>query len=101
MRAAFFLIALLGAGTAQAANIGQGRRCLDANDVPCAVEVAQALGAADSRDPDLVAFAAETAFYDGRFSEAHDLLSRAAELGWEDRWDEVALYERTVEVTRD
>lgn len=92
---------LLSLVTADAATLAQGRRCLQANDVPCAVEVADALKASESKDPDTVAFAAETAFYDGRFSEAHDLLARAVEAGWEDRWEELALYERTRDATHD
>ncbi|MBW2254725.1 MAG: hypothetical protein JRI25_09040 [Deltaproteobacteria bacterium] len=69
--------------------------------MPCAVEVVEALEATTSADPDEVAFAAEVAFFDGRFEEALDLVTRAAEAGWEDRYDEVALYERTREVTAD
>jgi tetratricopeptide (TPR) repeat protein len=94
-------MALVWSGVAEAASIGEGRRCLEANDVPCAVEVVEALQAATSSDPDELAFAAETAFFSGRFGEAHQLIARAVEAGWEDHYDELGLYERTRDVTAD
>jgi len=100
-RLALLLLGLALAGPALAASLADGEQCLQANDVPCAKEVVTARGAATSHDPDEVAFAAETAFYDGRFDEAYDLLKRAVSLGWQDRWDQLSLYERTREVTKD
>lgn len=93
--------ALAWSGVAEGASLAEGRRCLDANDVPCAVEVVEALDATTSPDPDELAFAAETAFFDGRFDDALDLLTRASEAGWEDQYDELDLYARTREVTAD
>lgn len=95
------MIALFFAVAAHAASLAEGRACLDANDVPCAESIVVALGAADSSDPYKLAFAAETAFFDGRFEEAHGLLKRAVDAGFVDRWDDLALYERTAEATQD
>ncbi len=103
-RLARALVALLGlalAAPAVAASLHEGRACLEANDVVCADAVVQALDAGSSRDADTVAFAAQTAFYAGRFEEAHDLLQRAVSLGWVDRWDDLGLFERTREATQD
>jgi len=95
------MIALLLALVAHGASLGDGRACLDSNDVPCAAAIVKELGADRSSDPYMLAFAAETAFFDGRFEEAHDLMQRAVDAGFVDKWEDLPLYERTVEATQD
>ncbi len=91
---------LLWSGVAWGAPLAEGRACLVRNDVPCALEVAERRGSAEARSAREVAFAAQASFYAGDFEEAHALLARAVDLGWEDRWDDLGLYERTAEVTQ-
>jgi len=95
------VIALWLALVANGASLVDGRKCLDANDVPCAEAIVQELGADRSSDPNMLAYAAETAFFDGRFEEAHGLLQRAVAAGYLDRFEDLPLYERTVEATQD
>lgn len=76
-------------------------RCLAANDVPCAERELQALSPDRSRDPDVLAAAAHTAFYGGRYFEAAAWMKRAVEAGYPDPWDELGVMERTAETMAD
>jgi thiol-disulfide isomerase/thioredoxin/tetratricopeptide (TPR) repeat protein len=73
--------------------------CLDHNDVPCAEEVLRDMSAEDSENPSVLAMSARVHFFAGRYPEAYDTLKRAVDAGWEDRWETLALYERTLYVT--
>lgn len=82
--------------------------CLSAVDVPCADRALESVDLDSSRDPELHYAAARTSFFAGRYEQAYLRIARAVELGYDDRWDEAALYERTwktqedfVEIVRD
>lgn len=83
----------------QNAGVREVRRCLDANDVPCAERAVQAMGAATSNDPVTLTIAAEVHFWAGRFPEALANQRRANELGFDDRHERLPLYERTTYAT--
>jgi len=93
------LPALLLTSVAHAATVAEGRRCLAANDVPCAEAVVEDLGAATSGRATHLRLAADTAFYGGHYSQAADLMDRAVAAGSPDPWDGQGLYHRTAEVT--
>lgn len=84
---------------AQAASVGELVGCLMTYDVPCAEAAADALGAWQSRDPQLRAVAAEVHFYAGRYPEAFDAMKAAVELGYPDPHGDLDLYERTLYAT--
>jgi thiol-disulfide isomerase/thioredoxin/tetratricopeptide (TPR) repeat protein len=73
--------------------------CLDHNDVPCAEEELRSMSAESSSNPRVLAMTARVHFFAGRYPEAYDTLKRAVNAGWEDRWETLALYERTLYVT--
>ncbi len=73
--------------------------CLDQLDIDCADRALVASGAALSADPDVVAALAHTRFFDGDYPEAYDAMQTAVGLGFEDRFQEHALYERTLYAT--
>ena len=75
------------------------RQCLDRNDVICAQAELRRMDAYTSEDPIALALVAETYFYDGNYPNAYDTLSRAVDQGWTDRWERMALYERTLYTT--
>ncbi len=87
--------------SASAANLADGQRCLAANDVPCAMAVVEEMNATASKNPDWLAFAAKAHFYAANFEEAAKLANQAADAGWNDRWDDRLLYERTRDVHAD
>lgn len=95
------MIALWLAISAFAASPSDVRACLAANDVPCAEAAVQALGGATSSDPIVLALAADTAFYAGRYDDAATLIDKASQLGWKDNNDIVGLYHRTSDVTQE
>lgn len=90
---------LLALHTGLAATSEDVRACLAANDVTCAEVAILALGAATSSDPTMLALAAETAFYGGRYEEAATLGKKARDLGYVDKHEDVDLYERTAQAT--
>ncbi len=90
---------LIALTSALAASVADVRSCLDANDVGCADAAIASLGAASSSDPNLLALAAETAFYGGRYTAAADLGKRALDAGYVDKHDDVSLYQRTTVAT--
>jgi len=69
--------------------------CLNAVDVPCAQAQLEGVDLEASKDADLHYLAARTAFFAGDYKTAYLRIARAVELGFDDRWDEAALYERT------
>ncbi len=83
---------------ASAVTLADGRACLDRNDVPCAQAVVDELAADKSVRADELRFASRVAFYGGDFETAVDLVNRASKAGWEDKWDDRLLYERTMRV---
>lgn len=93
------MMVLLLALLAHGASLDVVERCLALNDVPCAEGALEALGASTSADPEVLAAVAEVDFYAGRYPEALDTLERAVRAGYEDRWDDVALYRRTLHAT--
>jgi tetratricopeptide (TPR) repeat protein len=97
------LIALVVAliGSAHAASAPEVRACLASNDVACAQSAVDEMGAASSRDGEIVALAAETAFYAGRYTDAAELMKKAVDQGYADPWDDLGLYQRTAEVMQD
>jgi len=99
MRTVLAIVFLLGAATAQAASFDDVAACLEANDVPCAEALLEKLNAANDSRPEVKALVARVHFYAGRYPEAYDALSEAVQLGWPDRWGDLALYERTLFTT--
>lgn len=81
------------------ATLQEGLACLARNDVPCAQQVVEDLGAESSRRPEELSFAAETAFFAGDFPRALEILERAVAAGYVDRYDRVGLYTRTRDIT--
>jgi peroxiredoxin len=81
------------------ATLGDVQQALSLNDVPGAEKVLEALDSTESSEPNVVGMTARVHFWAGRYPEAYDTLQRAIELGWEDRWDNLALYERTLYTT--
>lgn len=73
--------------------------CLRRYDQPCAEQQAADLGAFDASDPRVRAMGADVHFYAGRYPEAYDTLSAAVEAGYEDKYEELPLYERTMYAT--
>jgi len=84
------------ASAAPAADI---RLCLRRLDVPCAERLIVSSGAERSEDGDLVAALAQTRFQQGNYPVAFDTMSRAVRLGYVDRYEELAHYERTLYAT--
>ena len=75
-------------------------KCLRANDVPCAREALEALGVDDdTTDAGLLAQKARVEFYAGEFPAARQAMDAAVEAGFDDRWNQQALYERTLYAT--
>src|SRR5690606_15412877 len=95
MIASFLLFGSLAFG----ATLLDGHACLARNDVPCAQQVVEDLGAESSRKPEELSFAAETAFFAGDCPRALELLERAVAAGYVDRYDRVGLYTRTRDIT--
>lgn len=81
------------------ASLKDVERCLDHNDVSCAEEVLREMSAETSKNASVLAMSARVHFFAGRYPEAYDTLKIAVDSGWEDRWDTLALYERTLFVT--
>ena len=75
------------------------RDCLDRNDVPCAEQALTLSGAAILSDAGMLAASAEVHFFAGRYPEAYDTMKQAVDAGWEDTFDQLALYERTMYAT--
>jgi thiol-disulfide isomerase/thioredoxin/Flp pilus assembly protein TadD len=75
------------------------RDCLDRLDPDCAERALRVDDPDDSSDPAVLRALAETRFHQGRYPEAHAAMKRAVELGDGDRWDDLALYERTMYAT--
>ncbi|MEQ1564930.1 MAG: redoxin domain-containing protein [Myxococcota bacterium] len=75
----------------------QVRACLDALDTACADRAL--VGSERSTDPDVLAALANTRFYQGRYPEALDAMKSAVDAGFQDRFDELPLYERTTYAT--
>ncbi|MEZ4240718.1 MAG: hypothetical protein R3F59_32105 [Myxococcota bacterium] len=79
--------------------------CLDALDTDCAEQALAKQGALgpdgapSSRDPDWIAAVGETRFYEGRYPEAYDALKAAVDAGWEDKYEDLPLFERTMYAT--
>ncbi len=98
------MIATLGllwasSGVAWADYPAKVRQCLARIDVACAERLLTARNAAGSGDSGLLAALANTRFHEGRYPEAYEHMKAAVDAGWEDRWDELALYERTMYAT--
>ncbi len=94
----FLVISLCLAGAALA-GLPEVRGHLNRNDVPAAQAEVARLGGAGSRDPNVLAAVAETAFYAGDFPAALDTLDSAIDAGYDDTDDDRALYERTLFAT--
>jgi len=72
--------------------------CLDAQDIACAKGVVEEYDMTHG-DPVSRALAARVPFYDGDYPAAYDLLKSAVDDGYEDPWDQLALYERAMFAT--
>ncbi len=84
---------------AMASPLQDVERCLRSNDIPCAEEVLAASGLDRADDAQSLALRARVRFYAGDYPEAYALIQRAVDAGWEDRWNEVPLYARTLYAT--
>ena len=93
------MVWLLGASLALGGYPQAVRDCLDRYDVPCAEQALTLHGAAIRSDAGMLAASAEVDFYAGRYPEAYDTLEQAVDAGWEDRFEQLALYERTMYAT--
>ncbi|MFT5459248.1 MAG: tetratricopeptide (TPR) repeat protein, partial [Myxococcota bacterium] len=89
----------LGVQLAWSSSVDVVELCLASNDVACAEAALEAMDAAGSSDPEVLAAAAEVDFYAGRYPEAYDTIVRAVDAGYADPWDDRALYERTMHAT--
>jgi tetratricopeptide (TPR) repeat protein len=76
-------------------------QCLNEVDVACAERVISGVDLERERNPEVLYLAARARFFGGRFDDAATLIDRAVALGYEDRWDERALFSRTRDVGRD
>lgn len=74
-------------------------RCLRANDVPCAEKALADGGLLVNTDPDSLALVARVRFNAGDYPAAWEAMEKAVEGGWNDRWNQAALYERTLYAT--
>lgn len=101
MRVLRLALLLAASGSASASTLEDGQRCLAANDVPCALEVVESLDATSSGDAETLAFAGKALFYAQQFERAAEVISRARDAGWVDRYEEVPLYQRTRDVHGD
>lgn len=88
------------ASHAAAGTLHQGLACLERLDVPCARAVVDDLGAGSSTNPNVLALAARTNFYDAQYDEALKQLEQAVAYGFDDPWDDVGLYRRTRDATQ-
>ena len=95
------LLLLFAAQLAWGGTLADGRACLHRLDVPCAIEISAEIKAAESTDPKVLAFGADTAFHAGDFATAVELQSKANVAGYNDRWDNLGLFERTLAVTEE
>ncbi len=93
------ILVSLGLAGAWAAYPVDVARCLSAIDVACAEDALAARSPETSEDPDVVAALAQIRFHQGRYPEAHEAMSRAVALGYDDRFEELGLYERTMYAT--
>lgn len=99
MRALLLLLAVL--PVARASTPADVRRCLAANDVPCAETALDQLTPAAAKSAEGLALAAETAFYGGRYDDAYARIQEARNAGFVDPYDELGLYQRTADVMHD
>jgi thiol-disulfide isomerase/thioredoxin/tetratricopeptide (TPR) repeat protein len=74
-------------------------QCLDRIDTACADRVLDGAAGVRAGDPEWLAALGETRFYQGRYPEAYDALQGAVKGGWQDRFDELPLFERTMYAT--
>ena len=95
------LLLLIATQLAWGGSLAEGRACLHRLDVPCATAISAEIKAAESSKPLPLAFAADTAFYAGDFETAFELQGKANVAGFNDRWDNLGLFERTMAVTQD
>lgn len=73
--------------------------CLESNDIPCSEQVLDEVNVDGLDDGNMLALVARAYFYAGDYPEAFDTLERALEAGFEDKWEQRALYERTLFAT--
>jgi tetratricopeptide (TPR) repeat protein len=95
------LVALAALRSAWGATREDVRLCLEANDVACAESALHDLGEPTSRDPETLALIGETHFSAGRYEEALAAMQKAVSAGYDDRWDDLGLYQRTADVMKD
>ncbi|MFK7928201.1 MAG: hypothetical protein AB8H79_08425, partial [Myxococcota bacterium] len=62
--------------------------CLNAVDVPCAEKILEGYNLDSTKDSELLYLGARTHFFAGRYTQASDVMNRAVDLGYNDRWDE-------------
>jgi peroxiredoxin len=94
----------VGAGVAWADLPDPVEACLDRIDTACAervLEQHQAIdgGKVSTTEADWLAAVGETRFYQGRYPEAYDAMKAAVDAGYEDRYQDLPLYERTMYAT--
>ena len=94
-----FVLLWLWAGSAMASTASELKTCMARYDVPCAERLIAEIDGDNATDPDVLAVAAEVHFFAGRYPVAHAVLKKAVEAGWNDRFDELPLYERTLYTT--
>jgi thiol-disulfide isomerase/thioredoxin len=75
------------------------RQCLDNQDVACAEKVVASAGMEKSPLGPVVAWAAEVPFAAGDYPRAYELMQRAVERGYEDRYERLGLYQRALYAT--
>jgi peroxiredoxin/tetratricopeptide (TPR) repeat protein len=87
--------------TIASAGVGeQVQQCLDRIDTECAERALTGAGVtASSTDPGALAALATTKFFEGDYPDAYDAMKAAVAAGYPDRYDELALYERTLYAT--
>lgn len=81
---------------ASAGSLQQAKECLEQIDLDCARQQSQG---EPEGDPQWLAIDAQIAFFDGNYPTAYDAMKSAVEKGYEDRYKELPLFERTLYAT--
>ncbi len=94
----FTLLLPVGLAASQA-SIDLVYSCLKQQDTGCARRAVDEAGMADDSDPMVRTIAADVAFHEANYPLAYDLLSGAVAAGAADRYERLALYERSMYAT--
>jgi peroxiredoxin/tetratricopeptide (TPR) repeat protein len=88
-----------GLASAFGASLEDAKACLDRIDTECAEKVVAEAGATDSKDPQWLALMAQVHFHEGDYPSAFDKMKAAVDAGFDDPYEELPLYERTMYAT--